>query len=112
MYGRVLVAGRDMGIYEGEDEQGILDAYARDAGYQRYETMIENIPGDTSQVRVEDVGFVEGVYGDPHGEKARITASVLDGGTFEVYEAGEVPESMRADADGIEYDHVIVQISE
>ena len=112
MYGRVLVAGADMGIYAGEDEEEVLDNYARDAGYRSYEQLVKGAhgPGADWQVRVQDVEFVKGFPGDPHGEMARLEAPALDGGTYKVYEASEVPKSMRGEDEA--FDHVIVQIRE
>lgn len=52
---QVTANGTDMGTYQGEDEDGALDAYAQDAGYDDYDDLIEQVPGASR----EDVTVTE-----------------------------------------------------
>lgn len=38
-----------MGEYKGVNAEAALDAYARDAGYEDFATLLENIPGSTRE---------------------------------------------------------------
>lgn len=48
-------SGADLGVYEAHNEDGALDAMARDAGYRDYEHALAVSRGDISDLSVVEV---------------------------------------------------------
>ena len=53
------VSGQSLGAYEAADEQGALDALARDAGYADDADMCRQVPRGKHELRVELVSLVQ-----------------------------------------------------
>ena len=44
-----------MGVYEGDTREDALDAYARDAGYESFEAMQQQVPGVVRAYAYDDL---------------------------------------------------------
>lgn len=52
MQAQVIANGTPMGVYHGDGKRDVLDAYARDAGYEDFADLLERVP-DASREDVD-----------------------------------------------------------
>jgi hypothetical protein len=116
MYARVIANGTDMGVYEGDDEDAVLDAYARDAGYADYADLLDSVPDASPEdVELEAVGIARLFGGDAARQRADTYADE-HGGTVAALDV--LPRSMLQeaglsphyrDSDGTQYAYAVLQ---